>query len=420
MPVLIVALPRLSRLQSGGSQTHRPVGDTEWDYVIASDSGSVQSSGRSVASLLPKLDSCIALLDAHRVSWHRINIPKAPSARLCDALAGVLEESVLSDVQTLHLALQPGAEGGQQAWVAATDRATLLADLATLEEAGLSVDRIVPEAAPSELPQLHFVVPDPHAVEGSDRAVRLHWTHPQGVVELSLDSGLARKLIGEEDRAAAEVSATPQATADAEVWLGRPVRVLTTEDRAVAASRGAWDLRQFDLVRRHRGVRVWRDAWRRWKGPAWRPVRWGVLALAAVHLVGLNAWAWQLREAVSAKQSGLIAVVSNSFPRANPQDIKRDPVAVMQREAHALRAAAGQPANTDFETLLRATALAWPEGRGPANALAFEPGRLTISTNGWSDAQIDQFRAPLRPLGFVVEAEDGRLVVSAPRNGGRP
>jgi general secretion pathway protein L len=392
----------------------------EWDYVVASDGGSVQYSGRCAPSLLPKLDSCIAVLDTQRVSWHRFGVPKAPSGRLREALAGVLEESVLSDVQALHLALQPEAVGGQQAWLAATDRTTLIAHLATLEGLGLSVDRIVPIATPSEQPKLHFFVPDAHTIDGSDKAVRLQWSHPQGVVELSLGSGLARRLIGEEERAAAEATATPQAAADAEQWLGRPVRVLTSEARAVAVSRGAWDLRQFDLVRRHRGVRVWRDAWRRWKGPAWRPVRMGLLAFAAVQLIGLNAWAWQLRETVNARKDGLVTIVSNSFPRANPQDIKRDPMAVMLREAQALRAAAGQPANTDFETLLRATAFAWPDGKGPANTLAFEPGRLTIATTGWSDAQIDQLRAPLRPLGFVVEAEAGRLVVSAPRSVGRP
>jgi len=420
MPLLIVALPSLLRLQSGGTQNLGPVGEVEWNYVVASDTDSVQSNGRSVPSLLPKLDSCIAVLDTHRVSWHRINIPKAPSGRLREALAGVLEESVLSDVQALHLALQPGAAAGQQAWVAATDRAALLADLATLEAEGLSVDRIVPSAAPSDELHLHFFVPDAQSADGSYRAAQLQLSHPQGVVELGLDSGLARTLIGEAERATAHATATPQAAADAEQWLGRPVHVFTPEERVIAASRGAWDLRQFDLVRRHRGVRLGRDAWRRWNSPAWRPVRWGLLALTLVHLVGLNAWAWQLREAVSAKQNGLTALVSNSFPRVNPQDIKRDPVAVMQREAHALQATAGQPGNTDFETLLRATALAWPQGKGPTDTLAFEPGRLTIATNGWTDAQIDQFRAPLQPLGFVVESQAGRLVVSAKRGGGRP
>ena len=86
------------------------------------------------------------------VSWHPIACPKAPAARLGAALAGVLEEALLEDAGQLHLALAPGANGGDRVWVAATDRAWLAGEIATLEAAGLRVDRVVPAAWPDDRP----------------------------------------------------------------------------------------------------------------------------------------------------------------------------------------------------------------------------------------------------------------------------
>jgi general secretion pathway protein L len=50
-------------------------------------------------------------------------------------------------------------------------------------------------------------------------------------------------------------------------------------------------------------------------------------------------------------------------------------------------------------------------------AIRFEPGRLTLGASSWSAAQIEQFRAQLRPQGLQVEAADGRLVLSRTARG---
>jgi general secretion pathway protein L len=112
------------------------------------------------------------------------------------------------------------------------------------------------------------------------------------------------------------------------------------------------------------------------------------------------------------------ALVKSTFPNVNPQDVQRDADAVMQRETQALRTLAGKPGDADLEPMLQAAASAWPADRPPAESLRFEPGRLTLSAAGWSDAQITQFRSLLRPSGWSIEAVEGRLVLSRARPGG--
>ena len=156
---------------------------------------------------------------------------------------------------------------------------------------------------------------------------------------------------------------------------------------------------------------------RRFFSPEWRPVRWGVAALVAAQLVGLNLWAWHQRGAIEARQAAMQAIVRATYPNANPQDIQRDADAVMQRETQALRSFAGKPGDADLEPMLQAAASAGPADRPAVETLGFEPGRLTLSAPGWSDAQTAQFRSLLRPTGWAVEAAEGRLVLSRARSG---
>jgi len=91
----------------------------------------------------------------------------------------------------------------------------------------------------------------------------------------------------------------------------------------------------------------------------------------------------------------------------------------MQRETQALRTIAGKPGDSDLETMLQAAASAWPAERPPVDTLRFEPGRLTLSAAGWTDAQVAQFRSLLSPGGWAVEASEGRLTLSRARPGSR-
>ena len=63
------------------------------------------------------------------------------------------------------------------------------------------------------------------------------------------------------------------------------MRVVATAERLLsAASRTTWNLRQFALAPRHRGVEAVIEQGRRLMGPRWRPARLGLIGLVAVQL----------------------------------------------------------------------------------------------------------------------------------------
>jgi general secretion pathway protein L len=420
MSTLVVQIPSRERLRARSPGTAEPLAADaghEYAYVLSPDGLTVQAQGRCAPALLPKADQLVAVLADADVSWHRIPLPKAPTARLREALVGVLEEALLADTEAVHLAVAPQASAGQLTWIAAVDKAWLRAELARLEKADLSVDRVVPSSWPDDPPSGHFAEL-PGDATGQGPGIGLQWSHADGVASLRLHGSLARALLPESARAGCRWSATPGAAAAAEHWLGMPVNVMPPAERALQAARSLWNLRQFDLAQRTRGSRALRDWRRQFMSAAWRPVRFGLVALLAAQVVGLNLWAWHQRDAIEARQAAIRDLVKATFPRVNPVDVQRDALAVMQREAQTLRAIAGKAGDGDLDTLLLVAASAWPAGRGPAEALRFEAGRLTLSTSGWTEQQVEQFRGQLRPAGWLVESEAGRLTLSRSRGAG--
>ncbi|HSQ73442.1 MAG TPA: GspL/Epsl periplasmic domain-containing protein, partial [Rubrivivax sp.] len=245
--------------------------------------------------------------------------------------------------------------------------------------------------------------------EGGDEAVPwLTLATASGVVSLRLAGGLARSLL---PAAAGTVrwTATPAAAAAAEAWLGAPVPLLSDAERSLEATRGVVNLRQFDLAARHRGSRALRAGARRFLSREWRPVRLGLVALAALNLVGLNAYAWQQREAIAAKRQAMIELLRTTHPGVRAV---LDAPVQMQRETERLRAASGRAGDTDLEVLLAAAAAAWPDGLGPVQTLRFESGLLTLAAPDWAEAQQQQFRERLRGAGFSAEFAEGRLSVT--------
>ena len=136
----------------------------------------------------------IAVVQEADVGWHRITLPKAPASRLRAALVGVIEEALLDDAETVHLAVAPLAVAGQPTWVAAVDKAWLQDELAALEKAGVFVDRVVPMAWPDDPPAGHFHAPAGSAI-GTLEGTVLTWASVDGVATVRLDGGLARALV---------------------------------------------------------------------------------------------------------------------------------------------------------------------------------------------------------------------------------
>ena len=101
MSTLIIQLPAHQRLSpdsataeasGGGSASTR-----EYFYVLTANGQSVVRQGVSPAPMLPPADVVIAVMAPTDISWHRLNLPKAPAARLRQALGSMLEEQLLED-----------------------------------------------------------------------------------------------------------------------------------------------------------------------------------------------------------------------------------------------------------------------------------------------------------------------------------
>lgn len=413
MSILVVQISPRSRLRAAGDGASAPgTGPgAEFDYIQTTDGLGLQTQGRCAASLLPKAGSVVAVLSDTDVSWHRVTLPKAPAQRLRAALTGVLEESLLDE--NVHLAVAPDARAGQPTWIAAVDRAWLLAQLAALERARVFVDRVVPLSWPDDPPLGHFAeAPDDSGA--SLATMTLTYADTNGVATLRLQGGLARALLPTPLPETARWSATPAAASDAGTWLGHAVTVMTSTQRALQAVRSTWNLRQFDLAPRNRGLRALRDVRRRLMSPAWRPVRVGAIALVLVQIVGLNVWAARQRNEVQQRQAAMGSLLRATYPQVRAV---LDAPVQMQRETDALRAAAGRPGESDIEPMLQAAASAWPPNRPAIETLRYEPGRLTLGVAGWENEEIEEFRSLLQPAGWQVEVAEGRLTLS--RAGGQ-
>ncbi|MEK8032176.1 type II secretion system protein GspL [Ideonella sp. DXS29W] len=409
MSTLIVALPVPPRLSSHGA-AGAALAPAEYDYVYSADSGSRLQAGRGAPAQLPKAQEVVAVIPPHGVAWHRVTLPKAPAAKLRAALAGVLEDVLLEDDSELHLALAPQAKAGDSVWVAALSRSWLKAQLQSLEADGMTVDRVVPAWAPDDAPAGHFfrseALPD-----GSDPGTQIAWRDSQGPLCLPAESDATRIFLS---RLGGDIpvrwTSEPECATDAVRLAGGNVAALSNTEFLFNASRGDWNLRQFDLVPQRRGSRAAKELLQQlWTSPTWRPARFGVAALLVLNLVGANVWAWQQRQALSRQKAAMTSLLQTTFPQVRAIV---DPPAQMQKEIDLLRASAGKPGEADLEPLMYAAEAAWPASRAPADSVKFEPGQLIISSPGWSPQEVEAFRGRLRPLGYDAESVPGRLTLT--------
>jgi len=132
--------------------------------------------------------------------------------------------------------------------------------------------------------------------------------------------------------------------------------------------------------------------------------------LLVAQIVGLNLWAWHQSATINAKRQAMVSLVQATFPQIRAV---LDAPLQMRREVQALRAASGKPNDTDFEPMLQAAALAWPAEQPPVDGLRYEPGKLSLAAANWTAPQIEEFRARLRPAGWLVAPPaDGRVTMS--------
>ena len=357
-------------------------GPPEYRYTLSHDGHQVAQHGRASAALLPATGRAagelIALVPVQALSWQRVQLPPgvAPgSLRMRAVLEGLLEDHLLDDPAKLHFSLAPGAASGASSWVAVCDREWLRNALRALELAGRPVARVVPEFSPGgEYISLHAIGTPEQA------QLVLAGVPPDGTVAALPLTPAALTLIPESSAADTQMVATaePAVAALAEVLLGRPVTLVSADERALQAARSQWDLAQFDLANSGR-TRALRKAGgllgALLQAPQWRAARWAVSLLVLAQVVGLNAWAWKEESVLKAKRDAVRDILTLTFPQIK---VVVDAPLQMERELAVLRQASGALASADLEPMLAAAGAALT-ATGGANAVDFKPGALRLS-----------------------------------------
>ena len=415
MSTLIICLPLAA---SGAS--------TSYDYAITPDGRLLADHACVPLALLPapaKGGEVVAVVPASLLSWHAVELPKGvgpSSPRLRVVLENLLEDRLLDEPASLHLALAPGPSAAGSVWVAVCDKAWLRGHLQALESAQRPITRVVPEFAPEAGP-LHV-----HAVGDADLAhLVVTGQVVGGVLRMPLSQASLVLLPAEE---ALATFAEPAVAALAEQLLARKVTLLTRSERWLDAARSPWDLAQFELANSGRARTVKRLSGlftELLQAPGLRPARWGVAVLLGAQLLGLNAWAWKEQAAAQASRKATQAVLTQTFPQVK---LVIDAPLQMEREVAALRQATGATSGGDLETMLAALATVMPADRS-ASAVDFLAGELKIKGLQWSAPEAASVPGQLKAQGYSARQDGDALILkqdtasSNPKNnkpGGAP
>jgi general secretion pathway protein L len=422
MSTLIIQLPAHERLSSDPASVDAvkapaATAQTEYFYVLTANGQAATRHGKATATELPRADTVVAVTAPTDVSWHRLSLPKAPSARLRQALGGMLEEFLLDDPEDLHLAVAPNSRAGEDTWIAACNHTWLTGHLMALEKARIRVNRVVPGIWPDEPPTAYFH--ELHDTGGSEREqgveFMLSWSSASGVATWPLQGSLARRLLPDPWPEGTRFMASPAAAAPAERWLGGAVQALTHTDHLLVAARSMWNLLQFELTPNSKGLQAVSDQWTQFLSPQWRPVRVGVVCLLVAQLVGLNAWAWHQKREVKLKRAEMLSILKSAHPQLQ---VVLDAPVQMKRETEALRAASGQPGESDMDALMMVAAGAWV-GEQPARGMKYDGNALALTPpEHWGPGEIEQFRNRLQTSGYSLEqAGDGQLTLRRAKRG---
>lgn len=405
-------------------------------WVSSADGQRVDDHGEGAIGLLPRDEELVLALPPRALSWHRVALPRVSGPRLRAALDGLLEDRVLGEVGELHHALEPGGRPGQPVWVACTDRARLRGWVRALETSGRPVARIAPTMWPL------VAAPTPTAAGATrsfamDAPSLLHWAHsdgdqtwlasasPIGVSCLPLHDGtgglpLTALIPGSSESTDPRLSldvwlADPLVAEMAERVLGRRVEPVPESQWLLRAGQTDWNLAQFDLSlssgarRSQRLRRTWREFR---KAPAWRAARWGLAALLAAQLFGLNIAAWQESRTLQAKQDAVRSTLTTTFPQVT---LVIDAPVQMQREVARLQQASGQLAPGDLENLLGAVDRAAGAEPVTPTRMAFDAGGLKLS--GWraGEEQVRALQQALQAGGWRAQFDGNELALQAPQ-----
>ncbi|NIE66528.1 type II secretion system protein GspL [Burkholderia sp. Ax-1719] len=381
----------------------------ELPFVLLDKTGHTQRAGRAALGLLPKASATVLLIAARDLLMVSATVPPLKGPRLRQALPNVVEDHLIQDPQTCHLALDPARLPDGRQTVAAVDRGWFRFIVEGFTGAGhrnlraVPVARCLPVALNVASPVVEPVAAGEHerAETPADAAPReavtacvlghVMATAPAllpdmaaapatsaALLELAIVRGAAAEGFAVP---AASVAATVAALAgDADVTryvlTGLPGEPTSAADKATlaAALPGAQPLSfealakralacKFDLCQFEFAAQPWRldrATLRRLRVPIVL-----VVASLVVAIIGANVQWLMLSRQRDAMNTQMTELLLNAFPKTT---VVLDPAGQMARQLSQLRVAAGEPSPDDFLALADGTARSL--GPVPANAIA--------------------------------------------------
>jgi len=392
-----------------------------------------------------------AVVPAAALSWHLVSLPSGltkQTKRLLPALQALLEEHVLDDPESVHLAIQPNWQASKQVWVAVCQKEWLRAHLNQLQHLGHSVHRIVPEWAP-----VPFVDSTSLQawVSGTPEDAWLWVSQSQGAWRLPLKAGIQwwatqlnaapskeahdttvlkndlDQLLIQAEPAVAELAQQALQTLQSLVSGARSeslkswrIVAVPASERFAQAANTQWDLAQFEFAA-HGSARRRQSLQRAWQqfahDAAWRPVRWSLAVLIAVQWVGLNVSAWQLDAKVKAQKELQKNILTQTFPNVPVVDASLQ----MAREVERLQRQSGRLGEKDLESMLQIIGKALPDGQS-ISGLDFQAqgtGELRLQGLQMTSQQETQFVRSLRAEGYEAQVNSGQWrIVNMPNQRG--
>ncbi|MBC8726972.1 type II secretion system protein GspL [Paraburkholderia sp. UCT2] len=397
----------------------------ELPFVLLDKTGRTQRAGRSALALLPRAGTTVLMLAARDLLLMPATLPPLRGPKLRQALPNIVEDQLIQDPQTCHIAVDPQGLGEGRHLLAIIDRGwfrficeaftaaghrslravpvTRCLPLAPVTEVaanddetaevrepamagGASVATSLPGIAPVVAPEAPSIVPMVAAVLGA-----VVQTAPALLVEGALDSGvprvelaIARGVQGEGFAAPADaVNATLSALAGAapvslymltEVPGNEPNQSTTSPARLASHIHGASPLPFEQLARRALECRFdlcqfefASQPWRLDRATLRRLRLPIVLALAAlvVAIIGANVQWLMLARQRDAINTQMTELLLNTFPKTT---VVLDAPDQMARQVQQLRVAAGELSPEDFLSL--ADGLARSLSPLPVNGIA--------------------------------------------------
>jgi general secretion pathway protein L len=158
LSTLIVQLPP--------RETEQPLSEWQWPelaFVLVDKSGHLQRAGRSALTLLPQAASTVLIAAARDVLLLAANVPPLKGQKLRQALPNIVEDLLIQDPQTCHIALDPVPLADGRRVLGVIDRAWFSLVAEAFEAAGHRRLRVVPASRCLPAPRTQ-AVPTPEPV----------------------------------------------------------------------------------------------------------------------------------------------------------------------------------------------------------------------------------------------------------------